>query len=164
MSEIKLLIKNGLKNGSMMDTVFPDFINSLKDLYDSDIEIVEKADTNFKGIYIIPYSTGLNIKDYKKDLNSNLFIIGVPNYQKDSVFDEFKPIGLMQWRFFKDKSTSIYAQNEILKFHKIPLTGIKGGDCYTNFIPLEKDDTTKTVAKSVLTYFEMYYEYIENIN
>jgi hypothetical protein len=160
MIKIKILEKKGgrfyMKHG------IDDFINALGEIVDYPLEIVEHTDPNFNGYYIMPYEEKYNETLFNKHNQHQIFLLGVVNPSIQEILNQYDPVGLMQWRLFRAKTTSIFASNLFLKNNNIKLDGIKGSSNYTSYINVKRDGTYLKTAMAIVKHLELYDKWKNN--
>lgn len=144
------------------------FIQGLNNVLGYTIDVVNKVESNFDGYYLLPM--GFTIPEsgngiVKENINEKVFLLSVISSHVKSILAECKPAGLTEWSFFRNASTAILGNIEVVK--KISTErdniGIFYQDLgYGNYLPLPFDGTYETVAKSILSYLEVYDKYLKS--
>ncbi|KAB1230957.1 hypothetical protein [Chryseobacterium viscerum] len=144
-----------------------EFIQGLNNVLGYPIETVNKIDSNFDGYYLFP--TGFTIPEngngaVKENINEKVFLLSVINTNIRRILEECKPAGLTNWSLFKSASTAIVGKTEIIEMVS---TREEGDDIwyeefgYDQYIPIPSDGTYETVAKSILSYLQVYDKYLK---
>ncbi len=141
------------------------FIQGLNNVLEHPIEIANKIDSNYNGYYLLPIGS-ISCSNFSKSIvNEKTFLLSVINSSIPQYIETFKPAGVTNWMLFKNASTSIIGRKEVIeKVYKL-----EEGDNvlyedlgYDDYIPLPFDGTYETVAKSILSYLEVYDKWLKS--
>lgn len=144
------------------------FIQGLNNVLGHSIEIVNKIDPKFDGYYLLPM--GFTIPEsgngtVKENINEKVFLLSVINSNIPRILEECRPAGLTNWTLFFRAGTSVIGKKEVIE--KVS-TREENEDIwyedlgYDQYIPIVKDGTYETVAKSILSYLQAYDSYLNN--
>lgn len=139
------------------------FIQGLNNVLGSPVETVHKVDPQFEGYYLLPLGIiSPEMKTGKENINEKVFLLSVINSNIPTVLEEFRPAGLTNWALFFRAGTGVIGKKEVIDtiITREENQGIWYEDLgYDQYIPIMKDGTYETVAKSILSYLQAYDEY-----
>lgn len=165
MIPIKLLEIKNKRDENTFNKSYTNFVEALNKVLGYNVEIVHKQDDSFVGYYVT--YIGINsINDFKTSIiNEKSFLLEVDDSNASKYIKQFQPAGLISLRFFRNISTAIVGKTEVIeKAH----TREEGNDMwyedfgYDQYAPIPRDGTYETVAKSILSYLEIYDKYLKN--
>ncbi len=141
------------------------FIQGLNLVLGHSVETVNKIDSEFDGYYLLPM--GFTIPEdgagaVKKNINEKVFLLSVINSNIRRILEECRPAGLTNWALFFRAGTGVIGKKEVIdQVHtREEDEEIWYEDLgYDQYIPVMKDGTYETVAKSILSYLQTYDKY-----
>lgn len=165
MIQIKLLEINERKEAWALDC-YPEFVKALSLVLGYKVEIINEPDESFEGYYLIPTGGAMYLSDkYKRCITNKSFLLGAFNADIPNYIEKFKPAGLSNWSLFINSGTSIIGNAKLIE----KVYTLEEGDNimyedlgYDQYIPILKDGTYETVAKSILKYLELYDKYLKS--
>lgn len=147
-----------------------EFVQGLHNVLGYYVETVHKIDKEFKGYYLLPM--GFTIPEsgngiVKENINEKVFLLSVINSNIPRILEECKPAGLTNWTLFFRAGTAVIGKKEVIAK---ALVHEENKDIwyedlgYDQYIPVSKDGTYETVARSILTYLKAYDNYLKEQN
>lgn len=165
MIQIKLLEILDRKEAWALDC-YPEFVKALNTVLGYNVETIYKPDESFDGYYLMPIGGAMYLSEkYKKWITNKSFLLGVFNADIPDYIEKFNPAGLTNWSLFNRFGTSVIGKTEVIE----KVYTLEEGDNimyenlgYDQYIPILKDGTYETVAKSILSYLEVYDNHLKN--
>lgn len=146
------------------------FVQGLHNVLDYPVETVHKIDRKFEGYYLLPM--GFTIPEngngiVRENINEKVFLLSVINSNIPRILEECKPAGLTNWALFIRAGTAVIGKKEVIDKVSVRKENeeIWYEDLgYDQYIPVSKDGTYETVARSILTYLKAYDKYLKEQN
>lgn len=144
---------------------YPEFVKALNNVLGKVVEIVNEQDKSFEGYYLIPIGA-ISCSNFTKSIiNEKTFLLSVINSSIPQYIEKFTPAGITNWMLFKNASTAVIGKTQVIE--KLS-TREEGNDImyedygYDEYVPIPFDGTYETVAKSILSYLEVYDNWLKS--
>lgn len=144
---------------------YSEFVKALNNISGETIEIVYDQDESFDGYYLLPIGA-ISCNNFNNAIiNKKTFLLSVINSNIPQYIERFKPAGLTNWLFFKKANTGIIGKTEVIEkvYYREKGDNIWYENLgYDQYQPIPTDGTYETVAKAILSYLEVYDQYLKN--